>query len=139
MADSVVVDMYDGVEVFSDILSRTMQDVVFEPMSGCWLFAKGAIGYPIIWNGAYTEFAYHRLYVELVGDIPRGLQLDHVCCNPGCVNPEHLEPVSGAENMRRSGVNKKKYPQWARHMWYPKSKSSDIITIEQENPCCHSS
>lgn len=37
----------------------------------------------------------------LRGPIPDGLQLDHLCRNPSCVNPAHLEIVTGAENIRR--------------------------------------
>jgi hypothetical protein len=45
----------------------------------------------------------HRLSYELhVGPIPDGLTLDHLCKNPGCVNPAHLEPVTQRENLMRS-------------------------------------
>lgn len=40
----------------------------------------------------------------LVGPIPDGLELDHLCRNPPCVNPDHLEPVTHAENVRRGVV-----------------------------------
>lgn len=44
----------------------------------------------------------HRIAYELlVGPIPDGLQLDHLCRVRNCVNPDHLEPVTGQENMRR--------------------------------------
>lgn len=52
--------------------------------------------------GASTTTLPHRLAYELVvGVIPDGLVLDHLCRNPPCVNPAHLEPVTNAENIRR--------------------------------------
>ena len=45
----------------------------------------------------------HRLvYEQRKGSIPDGLHLDHLCYNPACVNIEHLEPVTPAENNRRA-------------------------------------
>lgn len=60
------------------------------------------------WNG-YGEYHYdkerfraHRFsYQELVGQIPDGLILDHLCRNRLCVNPAHLEPVTNRENLLR--------------------------------------
>lgn len=44
----------------------------------------------------------HRVtYQLLVGPIPEGLELDHLCEVKACCNPEHLEPVTHAENLRR--------------------------------------
>lgn len=44
----------------------------------------------------------HRLsYAEALGEIPEGLDLDHLCRNERCCNPGHLEPVSHEENSRR--------------------------------------
>ena len=40
-------------------------------------------------------------YEFLVGEIPEGLTLDHLCRNKACVMPDHLEPVTQAENHRR--------------------------------------
>ena len=36
-----------------------------------------------------------------MGLIPEGLQIDHLCRNKECVNPDHLEPVTGSQNMKR--------------------------------------
>jgi hypothetical protein len=41
-------------------------------------------------------------YEHLVGPIPENHELDHLCRNPPCVNPAHLEPVTSEENIRRS-------------------------------------
>jgi hypothetical protein len=69
---------------------------------GCWT-----------WVGAKTPKGYgrfhldgnkhaHRVAYELYkGAMPAGLVLDHLCRNPACVNPDHLEPVTHLENIRR--------------------------------------
>lgn len=68
---------------------------------GCWLwtgYVEG--GYGRYGHGA--ERLVHRLvYIELVGPIPEGLELDHTCRVRACCNPDHLEPVTHAENVRR--------------------------------------
>lgn len=47
----------------------------------------------------------HRVAYELqVGSVPDGLDLDHKCGRRSCVNPDHLEPVTRAENLRRSSL-----------------------------------
>jgi hypothetical protein len=44
----------------------------------------------------------HRItYEELVGPIPEGLELDHLCRNRACCNPEHLEAVTHRVNVQR--------------------------------------
>jgi hypothetical protein len=58
---------------------------------------------------AGKRFLAHRVAYELwVGPIPDGFELDHVrawgCVRTDCVNPSHLEPVTPAENLRRSNA-----------------------------------
>lgn len=65
---------------------------------GCWLWT-GTVkkGY----GSQRGQIAHRIVYKDLVGGIPDGLELDHLCRNTLCVNPKHLEPVTRAENMRR--------------------------------------
>lgn len=70
----------------------------------CWIWngtSKNKIGHASVWIGGREFSAHRRMYEQSVGPIPEGLQIDHLCCQPSCVRPEHLEPVTHAENLRR--------------------------------------
>lgn len=75
---------------------------------GClvWTGAKNSAGYGQFWGGSQTDatrrkvLAHRVAYAALVGPIPDGKQLDHVCGNRACVRPDHLRPASNAENTR---------------------------------------
>ena len=80
-----------------------------EMVDGCWIWTSGTSnGYGITSEGYGNVFAVHRrVYCLLVGEIPDGLELDHLCRNRACCNPDHLEPVPHPENVRRgeAGIN----------------------------------
>jgi hypothetical protein len=62
-------------------------------------------GYGRVSLGDGGQAYAHRLaWAAVHGTIPDGLTLDHVCCEPRCVNVTHLEMVSLAENVRRSSA-----------------------------------
>lgn len=73
---------------------------------GCWIWTGAVFKKK---HGNYSQLKLdgkgcrgHRLsYVEFVGQIPEGTELDHLCRNTLCINPKHLEPVTHTENMRR--------------------------------------
>lgn len=70
----------------------------------CWLWLgnKGAEGHGQMNVGNGKKKAAYRLaYEAFIGPIPPGMHLDHLCRNPPCVNPAHLEPVTPGENVRR--------------------------------------
>lgn len=72
----------------------------------CWLWtaAKDPRGYGYFKVGGKLLRAHRVAYEFLVGPIPCGLTIDHLCCVKSCVRPDHLEPVTGAENQRRAAV-----------------------------------
>lgn len=78
-----------------------------EKSGDCWLWT-GCVrpdGYGVIGEGGRGGriLRTHRVAYELlVGPIPEGLTLDHLCCDTTCCNPRHLEPVTIGENVRRA-------------------------------------
>lgn len=71
--------------------------------SGCWNWLGGLAGrgYGTFWDGARPVYAHRFSYEVHKGPIPEGLTVDHLCRNPRCVNPDHLEAVTLRENLLR--------------------------------------
>lgn len=77
----------------------------------CWLWggAHNEEGHGLFFPSRRSPIGAHRYsYRQLVGPIAEGLHLDHLCRNPPCVNPAHLDPVTVAENTRRGYVARSK-------------------------------
>ena len=80
-----------------DFLSKTHQTET------CWLWQAGlSEGYGKFWDGTKQQLAHRVSYEYLVGQIPDGFELDHLCRVTRCVNPDHLEPVPGTVNRNRT-------------------------------------
>jgi hypothetical protein len=82
---------------------------VVEDDNGCWLwqgarFANTGYG-AVAGRDRRQRLAHRSSYRLIVGPIPDGLQLDHLCRVRSCVNPAHLEPVTARENIRRSPIH----------------------------------
>lgn len=72
---------------------------------GCWEWTanntRGGYGNFMPANGV-ARSAHRYSYEISIGPIPAGLDLDHLCRNRCCVNPDHLEPVTRSENLKRA-------------------------------------
>jgi hypothetical protein len=66
-----------------------------------WLSGCDHYGYGIVHKDGRQQKAHRVAWERENGPISPGLTIDHLCRNPSCVNPNHLEPVSQAENVRR--------------------------------------
>lgn len=72
-----------------------------------WLGARGPKGYGMLRSDHATTVRAHRFSYEIhIGQIPEGMVIDHLCRNPTCVNPAHLEAVTSGENTRRGITGK---------------------------------
>ena len=70
----------------------------------CWNWTGhiGKNGYSYCCYKGKNTTAYRASWEHLIGPIPQGYEIDHLCKNPKCVNPLHLEPVTPYINNMRS-------------------------------------
>jgi len=84
----------------------------------CWYW-RGSLkrkGYGSFKDGTKLVQAHRYSYELRFGPIPEGMEIDHLCRIPSCVNPEHLEPVTPEENRRR-GIQRLEEYCWRGHKW----------------------
>lgn len=93
---------------------RLFRNVILGP-GGCWLYTKKLLpsGYAQMFVSKGEKALIHRVaYASAHGEAEAGMTIDHLCRVRHCVNPEHLEQVTQAENGRRgysvSAVNRRK-------------------------------
>lgn len=92
---------FDSLSFYATSMERFWSKV--EKTKGCWNWkaSKTPNGYgKFVYQGSCVR-AHRVAYEMLVGPIPDGLQIDHLCRNRGCVNPKHMEPVTNRENCLR--------------------------------------
>lgn len=84
-----------------DVIART----VVVSITGChlWEGATTSKGYGQVLIGGHKWLVHRFVWEQLKGKIPEGMQLDHLCRNPGCSNPEHLRVVTNKENSLAPG------------------------------------
>jgi hypothetical protein len=86
-------------------IHRFWKHVHKNPRTGCWDWTGCQLpaGYGrFLLDGFHMGLAHRFSYEHFVGEIPPGMQIDHLCRNTSCVNPEHLECVTSQINNQRS-------------------------------------
>lgn len=89
-------------------IDRLMDKVVKED-NGCWIWCggKNPAGYGRINVGGKAVLAHRWIYQHLIsGELPRNVDVDHICRNKGCVNPDHLRAASRSENQMNTEKHK---------------------------------
>lgn len=73
-----------------------------------WNLFRDSRGYGSLSNNGVTKRPHQLAYELWRGKVPEGLEIDHLCRNPCCCNPRHLDAVTHAVNMARSGAMREK-------------------------------
>jgi len=97
------------IQLHSKTLVQRLFDRMGSPENTCWTW-QGSLE-----DERYGSFAFdgtttkvHRLvYDTFLGPIPDGFEVDHICTNPACVNPKHLQVVSSSENQTFASVRRR--------------------------------
>lgn len=86
-----------------DLRTRLLSYAIVTPDTFCWEWGrcKDQWGYGLIKDGGKMRRVHRVSYEMWFGDIPAGLEIDHLCYVRHCLNPDHLEAVTGRENNRR--------------------------------------
>lgn len=97
-----------GIHRIADPDERFWSKVDIPSRFSCWWYEGSCtpIGHGLFRSGGKTIQAHRFSYERLVGPIPDGLVIDHLCRNPPCVNPAHLEPVTQRVNVQRGDAAK---------------------------------
>lgn len=82
------------------LMARLSENVAIEGECIVWTGAR-AQGYGRLHRNGGSELVHRLAYQLVYGPIPPGYDLDHLCRNRACFNPDHLEPVTRGENVRR--------------------------------------
>lgn len=123
---------------------RFWDKVNLDETTGCWIWQAqindGGYG-AIHWHRKPMQRAHRVAYEELIGPIPEGLVIDHLCKARACVNPSHLEPVTNGENVLRGDGPSAKNAQVARcpqgHEYTPENTMTRRRTDGRLKRECH--
>lgn len=94
---------WKNVEPWDRILAKVEKNY----HTGCWewIGARNRNGYGMVYFHGRRRQAYHVTWeLHHQRALPAGKEIDHLCSNPRCVNPLHLEPVTHRENLLRGNT-----------------------------------
>lgn len=87
-------------------IDRMASKFINNPNNGCWEWvASKSNGYGRFWYKNKLEYAHRISHFIHIGPIPDGLTIDHLCKNPPCINPKHLEVVTQRVNSIERGTS----------------------------------
>lgn len=121
-------------------LLRFFRSVTRLPESGCWELTGSRMpsGYEQFYLARLPErrmkraYGHRWAYETFVGPIQEGLQIDHLCRNRACANPDHLEAVTSQENTLRGVGLASVYASRTRcghgHPWTPRNTLTHLGT-----------
>ncbi len=91
------------------MIEKFLERVEPEPNSGCWLWIGHVNdnGYGLFHLNGRNVRAHRFAYEHYRGPVPEGLDLDHLCRNRACCNPDHLEAVTRQINIKRGAIGSK--------------------------------
>jgi hypothetical protein len=108
----------------ADLPDRIKSKIRVDSESGCWVWTGYlSRGYGRVHIGPDrngSQLVHRVVYSMLVGEIPAGADMDHLCRRTSCCNPDHLEPVPHRENVLR-GVEAMRLCRNKLHPWIPEN------------------
>ena len=86
--------------------------------NGCWTWqgAKDKNGYGSVWHNSQMWKVHRLMYQLAIGLIPDNLEIDHICFNPPCINPDHMRLVNHRTNCQNKKVGSRPTCK-AGHQW----------------------
>jgi len=121
-------------KTFNWSFERRFMRRISKEANGCWVWngCKMRNGYGQLGVGGKHYAAHRFAYENLVGPIPEGLDLDHLCRNRACANPSHLQPVTRSENLKR-GVGFGRWNTLKTHCPHGHEYSQDNTHVSKTN------
>ncbi len=106
------------------------------PMTACWIWSGhlsnlGYARWSYLDRSKPTREGYRIAFEVLVGKVPKGLELHHTCEMRCCVNPDHLEPVTHAENLFRGRTTDR---WWEREKGLKRAKAEPLQLLLDLEP-----